>query len=135
MKAILIRLHDDATQTLGKLMLFDGMGCVLELWTLEPPWRGNARNVSCIPEGRYDVRPRQSPKYGDHFEVKDVADRKYILIHIGNYVKDTEGCILVGLNLADINGDGAPDVTTSRVALERLRKYAPQGFSLTVAAL
>jgi hypothetical protein len=134
-KAILIRLHDDTTQTLGKLMLFDGMGRVLELWTLEPPWRGNARNESCIPLGNYDVRPRQSPKYGEHFEVRDVTDRSYILVHAGNYAKDTEGCILVGLNLADINGDGVPDVTTSRVALERLRKYAPGGFSLTVTAL
>jgi hypothetical protein len=31
-----------------------------------------------------------------HLLVKDVTDRSYILVHIGNRAKDTRGCILVG---------------------------------------
>ena len=29
--------------------------------TLERPWEGNARNVSCIPSGRYELKRRPSP--------------------------------------------------------------------------
>jgi hypothetical protein len=135
MRAAMIRLHGDDVQTIGKLYLFDGMGKVLELWTLEPPWKGNARNISCIPEGKYDVRPRRSERFGDHFELMDVENRSYILVHAGNFFTDTEGCICVGLALADINNDQHPDVTRSKAALERLRKYAPNGFSLAVVQL
>ena len=69
--------------------------------TLENPWQDNQRNISCIPEGEYPVRirlPRESATRDYiHLLVKDVKDRDYILIHIGNTAKDTSGCILVGL--------------------------------------
>ncbi|MCH9647391.1 MAG: hypothetical protein K0U98_04075 [Deltaproteobacteria bacterium] len=29
------------------------------VYTLEPPWRGNAPRVSCIPSGRYRCVPRR----------------------------------------------------------------------------
>jgi len=68
---------------------------------LENPWQDNQRNISCIPEGVYPVRLRLPRESGTrdyiHLLVKDVKDRDYILIHIGNTAKDTSGCILVGL--------------------------------------
>ena len=70
--------------------------------TLENPWIDNARNISCIPEGKYDVRLRLARESGTrdylHLLVKAVPDRTYILFHKGNYPKDTRGCVLVGMS-------------------------------------
>ena len=35
-------------------------------FTIELPWRENRRNVSCIPEGRYELQPRISKKFGNY---------------------------------------------------------------------
>lgn len=69
--------------------------------TLEPPWKDNARNVSCIPSGIYEVRLAYSAKFnGVRPLLVNVPGRSSILIHEGNTRRDTEGCILVGLNTA-----------------------------------
>ena len=68
--------------------------------TLENPWLNNQRNISCIPDGRYDVRIRLARESATrdyiHLLVQEVPERSYILFHIGNTAKDTRGCILVG---------------------------------------
>ena len=64
--------------------------------TLELPWLDNARRVSCIPVGKYQLRRINSPTFGQAFEVADVPNRSEILIHPGNTVEDIQGCILVG---------------------------------------
>ena len=46
--------------TLGVLALEGGP----ELRSMEPPWRDNRRNLSCIPPGEYDVHPHRSPRFG-----------------------------------------------------------------------
>jgi hypothetical protein len=83
--------------------------------TLELPWEQNARRISKIPAGSYRCARVQSPKFGDTFEVTDVEGRSHILFHWGNYVKDTEGCILIGTSWADLDGDGITDLTASRI--------------------
>ena len=94
---LLIRNTFSKESTIGELFLNGERICD----TLENPWVDNQRNVSCIPEGVYPVRlrlPRESATRDYiHLLVKDVKDRDYILIHIGNTAKDTSGCILVGL--------------------------------------
>lgn len=64
--------------------------------TLERPWEDNKENVSCIPAGRYRCRKIRSPKFGDTYEICDVPGRTHVLLHWGNYIEDTEGCVLVG---------------------------------------
>ena len=64
--------------------------------TLEPPWRNNEKNISCIPAGIYNCAFHISPKFGPTYEVKEVPDRSHILFHKGNYTHNTKGCILVG---------------------------------------
>lgn len=94
--------------------------------TLEPPWRGNQRNLSCIPAGKYEVRMRHSPKYGDVYHVKKVPNRTYILMHAGNWAgdeakgfkTDTDGCILVGSKRGRLNGQQA--LLASRAALSKV---------------
>lgn len=131
------------SQTEGELEIFDEETGELEFVckTLELPYRDNERNVSCIPEGFYDVVPRQSPKYGNHLHVTGVDGRSLILIHHGNYVgspnpktglPDIRGCILVGKSHTDITGDGIKEVTASKATIKELMKVAPDGFVLEV---
>ena len=94
---LLIRDTFSKKSTIGELFLNGERICD----TLENSWQDNQRNISCIPEGVYPVRLRLPRESGTrdyiHLLVKDVKDRDYILIHIGNTAKDTSGCILVGL--------------------------------------
>lgn len=62
--------------------------------TIEPPWRNNQPQISCIPEGRYPLTHRLSLRFGWHFLVNDVPGRKLILIHAFNHaLKESRGCI------------------------------------------
>ena len=113
---LLIRDTFSEKSTLGELFLNGERMCD----TLENPWLDNQRNISCIPEGEYDVRirlPRESATRDYmHLLVKDVPDRDYILFHIGNVPKNTRGCVLVGL------GSQQDVVNNSRLAMDLLMK-------------
>ena len=111
--------------TLGKLS-FDDFDC----YTLERPWRDNEVNVSAIPDGTYTAKRRHSEKYGHHWILEDVPGRSLILIHIGNYPKDSKGCILVGTYA----GDGRPAVWQSRVTMNKLRVLLPDEFEIVISA-
>lgn len=77
--------------------------------TLELPDLNNSRGKSCIPAGVYklDFNENETPltkKYRSrfgffdyHIQIKDVPNRDYIYIHVGNYPKDINGCIAIGL--------------------------------------
>jgi len=120
MKVVLSREYNNI-QTIGRLVVFDGAMIKLQLCTLELPDLGNQQNISCIPEGEYEVHRIYSPRFGKCFHIQDVPGRSEILIHKGNYNKDTHGCILVGMGRADINGDGTMDVIESSLAMEKLQ--------------
>ena len=80
-----------AKATFGLLTLAD-FNCV----TLELPWKDNKRDISCIPTGEYPLAERKYFAKGyQAIHVKDVPDRGHILMHIGNSLDDTRGCILV----------------------------------------
>jgi len=97
--------------------------------TMEPPWRDNQRNISCIPAGEYDVVIAQSPKYGLVYWVKDVPDRDLIRIHSGNLggdvkkglVSHTKGCLLFGLEAGLLLGQRA--VLNSKWAIDDFTRY------------
>ena len=62
--------------------------------TIELPWKNNERGVSCIPEGKYFIRKRYSPKFKWHLEVVSVKNRSYILFHpANNALTELNGCI------------------------------------------
>jgi len=135
MKAILQRTPF-ADHTKGSLFLFRDEDNILSIKTLELPWYDNSRNISCIPEGTYEVERHFSPTKGSCFLIKDVPGRSDILIHAGNYVKgdkiDSKGCLLTGTGFKDINKDGYTDIRNSRLALNLLLIAAPQGFKLII---
>ena len=63
-------------------------------YTIELPWKQNAKRVSCIPEGKYFIRKRYSQKYKWHLELVDVPNRSLILLHPANYAqRELLGCI------------------------------------------
>lgn len=62
--------------------------------TIELPWRDNKPEISCIPEGTYDLSLRTSQRYGEHLHVLGVPERKWILFHPANIaLKELKGCI------------------------------------------
>lgn len=122
---ILKRIHDSGISTTGVLSL-DGKEVMR---TLELPWKNNKSRQSCIPKGIYKVTRFNSPSKGKCFMLLNVDGRNHILIHVGNYPKDSLGCILVGIKHSQ------PDfVSHSRIALMSLDKIVgeDQFFTLII---
>ena len=132
MKAVLIRLTDDGKQTLGQFEAFSGISKVFECKTLELPWKDNKKEISCIPAGTYQVRKHNSPTFGRCFKVHDVPGRSEILIHKGNFNRDTHGCILVGAAFIDVNSDGTTDISSSGATFEKMMMHLAEEFTLTI---
>ena len=85
-------------------------------YCIELPWKNNHAQVSCIPEGRYELEKRWSPKFLRHLQVMDVKDRDYILIHPANdALHELRGCIAP---VSFLTGPGKG--IGSRVALKKL---------------
>lgn len=120
----------DGSATLGRLDLPCGWQC----FTLELPWQQNAPRVSCIPEGTYPLALRRSEvvqrtsggEFRKGWEVQGVKGRTFIMVHPGNYAKDTLGCPLVGRGFSWHTTHG-PMVTHSRQTF--------QGFMARMAEL
>ena len=115
---ILERNKSTLHSTTGKLLLVDNKNnLILQLQTLERPWIFNERKVSCIPTGTYLVKRHISPKFGQCFKIQDVKGRSDILIHSGNVVADTLGCVLVGLTGGSVDDSNTAMVYNSRKAM------------------
>lgn len=104
-------------------------------FTLEDVYRAvKVPGSTRIPAGRYEIKLRpEGGKYAKYLErfgewqkpgmlhVRDVPGFEWILIHPGNSVKDTEGCLLVG------DGYASPGVLEeSRAAYERIYKLVSE---------
>jgi len=98
--AAIDRIETSRQGTIGVLRI-DGK---VHSFTLEPPDRGNAPDISCIPPGQYACQRVTSPTRGEVFEVTNVTGRSHILIHIGNTSLDTQGCILPGRRVGHLEG-------------------------------
>ena len=132
-KAIQKRFLQNNFQTISVLIFDTGES----IFMLELPWQNNQKKVSCIPSGKYNVLPHISPSKGKCYKVfspgkDDVEGRDEILVHVGNYKRNTWGCQLPGLGLADIDKDGNVDVSESANALRKLFAIAPDGYELTI---
>src|ERR1700712_2019490 len=111
MELELIRTYYPAA-TNGKIFYQDR----LMMYSIELPWKDNHARVSCIPEGKYELAKRWSPKFGWHLQVLNVPQRSYILIHPANDATlELKGCIAP---VSSITGAGKG--IRSRMALETL---------------
>jgi hypothetical protein len=84
-------------------------------YTLERRWEGNLPLVSSIPAGTYHgfVKAKKADRW--RIELTDVTGRENVQLHVGNFVADGVGCLLLGSN-------SEPDkckVTDSRAAFDK----------------
>ena len=126
-----VREDDDGRHGIpGELIVWSGDSVLYECRTLELDWKNNERNISCIPEGVYGVGPRAYGGFHDVAKKKwghdtalwvmGVGGRDDVLIHWGNFLRCTKGCLLVGESKGYQGDDNV--VWRSQKAFRRLYK-------------
>lgn len=119
---VLQRLKQSSMGTLG-IITEDGKEICQ---TLEKPWVDveldgiSDKNVSCINADTYICKRVHSPKFGEVFEITNVPNRDHILIHNANFLRELLGCVAVGLQSGEANGEYC--VYKSKMALEHFMK-------------
>lgn len=124
MKLKLVREPSSETTTLGSLFI-DGEW---ECWTLEDKVRRDKiYGETAIPAGTYKVLITWSPRFKRQLPLLvHVPGFDGIRIHPGNSHKDTEGCVLVGV---EKQGES---ILRSREAFDKLYKKLVQAKSITI---
>lgn len=106
--------------TFGRLIYND-----FRAFSVERPWADNKARESCIPEGKYQVKWYDSPKFGRTLAVvgetvslfpDNAHARSAILFHKANTMDDLLGCIGLGKSLGYMNAKWA--VTSSTLAMQ-----------------
>jgi len=126
-------LSGRVAETIGRLAVVNGGEDVWSCRTIELPFRDNERWISCIPPGRYVAEVvERSPSFDyPHVWVHDrgshaaAGTRTGIKIHIANFARQLDGCIAVGRQFRDLDGDGVVDVTDSEKTLKNLLEQMP----------
>jgi hypothetical protein len=126
MELVLIRTyHTDGTN--GTLTINNSFQC----YTIELPWVNNLPRRSCIPEGRYELKKRYSPKFKDHLLVQGVPGRSLVLLHPANdALTELKGCIAPVSSL-----DGAGKGSQSRKAFKKLLQLVYKALELETVYL
>lgn len=105
---ILIRGTRIGNAILGRL--YHNGGCIC--WTLE-----NA--AKAIPCGVYNVQNSKSTKFKRELPLvwnANVPAKRGIRIHVGNSVKDSSGCVLVGMGRNYVKPNAEPSLLESSLA-------------------
>lgn len=125
MKIEVKRTFRGTEYTIGKLYIDGAYFCD----TLEDPVREKKiASITAIPAGTYKVKKTFSPRFGKKLpELLAVPNFSGVRIHSGNTAKDTDGCILLGLN--KIKGQ----VVDSRDAMAFFMDRTPDEFDLTIS--
>ncbi len=87
--------------TIGKMFVNGTYVCdTLELYDRTYFGEDFKLGTSAVPVGIYRLSTTEwSPRFQKPMpRIMDFQESRNILIHVGNYPKDTEGCILVGKN-------------------------------------
>ena len=92
MEIEVIRTHNLAGCTIGTV----GVNNSSLAASLELPWKENQELISRIPTGRYQTILRYDHQDAWRLELVGVPGHSNIQIHIGNWPKDSHGCILIG---------------------------------------
>jgi hypothetical protein len=121
MNCTLVRLPNTIWGTPGILLMNNDWPLCL---TLEP-------EQPIISLGLWEVQKTFSPKFQKElFEIQNVPGHEGIRFHSGNYVSDTQGCILVGLSFTPNNISNM--ILDSQIALKKLHDIMPSFWRLNI---
>lgn len=96
----------------------------------ERPWQNNLAGISCVPVGRYQLLPHNSPKFGQCYALEapelgvtlhGPSLRTHILIHPANLPSQLAGCLAPGTDFGCVDGQWA--VVNSKTAFNTLMTY------------
>lgn len=125
LKTIIISRDDSSDdQTLGVCYIKDECNeIIFKSESIERGWIDNKKRISCIPVGTYPVRLEYSNRFKKKlYEIYKVENRSECKFHAANYARQLNGCIALGQNRKDIDGDGFKDVTSSRLTMAKFHK-------------
>lgn len=95
--------------------------------TLEPAWKGNQENISCIPDGEYIFVAHDGPLQKDVWAALNVpGDRTGICLHVANWVRELKGCFAAGFGFGYIENKQGKDeygIMSSAAAISFLKNY------------
>ena len=119
MRTILLRDTITDYQCLGLFLVIDPNNIpVFGCQSIERGWRDNRKNISCVPEGKYDLVFEWSPRFEMYlWELKGVPNRSECKIHPANHARQLNGCISLGYYRKDIDLDGYLDIGKSKSAV------------------
>lgn len=80
-----------------------------------------------IPEGKYTCvrghhKINDTPNGFETFEITGVPGHSNILFHWGNFLRDSDGCVLLGSDIAQNGTGGAQMIIHSRDTFQRFMK-------------
>jgi len=127
---ILQRIFDNGESTIGYCVYDDRL-----MYTLEDTFRvDKLRGLTRISSGRYKLGLRlvESGKtkayrkkyswFDWHIQLEGIENFQYIYMHIGNYAKDSDGCILVGTSPTN-NYKSSGLLTSSTIAFKEFYQW------------
>lgn len=100
--------------------------------TLELPWKNNEENISRVPAGKYKARIRADGALGWRIELDNVPDRKNVQLHVGNYPRDSTGCVLIGTKVSAANNTCS--IEGSKTGLDALKTAMDKASSTGVSS-
>jgi len=90
---------------IGRVFVNNELFC----YSIEDAYRTTKiKGETCIPDGIYPLATRFSPHFSktynhDMIWVQNVPGFEFILIHWGNTISDTEGCLIIGDKIGIVN--------------------------------
>lgn len=103
--------------------------------SLERDYLDNKKNISAVKKGTYPLILEYSPAFSRKlWELKDVEDRSECKFHPGSYWTNLQGCISLGLDFVDMDGDGTLDLSDSVKTIDRFHR-ALAGLNKTVVII
>lgn len=119
--------------TLGLVTLSNSRNKVIfNCVSLELPNRNNEKRISCIPIGTYRAYLYQSKSKGLVYLLDDVQGRSEIMIHVGNYSADTQGCVLLGRDIGYSDRYEEHYISDSKLTMKSLFEKAEKAIFVKI---